>query len=321
MKVSKNIMPYGVSVLASTPEPEKYLNDNIHPCVRYIADGFAGHKWWMTTTPYPNYNARVENPILYYGDSETDGVPPASWQGGVVVEDTPSDGYNSDDNLYFDGTRLWVFWRENNTPDCLAHNTTRATFGRYTLDGETFSEKKFFAPLGFNEVGKTGDCEMCPCVRMVGNTLIMYGTYYEFSPVKRDYGLSIWHIDNNDLINETFELVRNVGILTPKGFDFWHFDMFEYNGVYYCVATEENATKILLGKSADGINFTFYATPLISTEETYLSYLYKPTALVVNHILYLWHPAKINGYCQIYMTSKPMADVLSELENSISIIS
>lgn len=31
----------------------------VHPCVRFIPEGFAEHKWWMAVTPYPNYNSKM----------------------------------------------------------------------------------------------------------------------------------------------------------------------------------------------------------------------------------------------------------------------
>ena len=59
---------------------EKYLNDNIHPCIRYVPDGFAGHKWWMVTTPILG-GSSTENPILYWGDSREGELPPLTWSG------------------------------------------------------------------------------------------------------------------------------------------------------------------------------------------------------------------------------------------------
>ena len=257
-----NAMSRGVKVLDWTPQPEKYQNDNIHPCVRNIPN-FAGHDWWMVTTPYPNNDSSVENPILYYGDSGNGGVPPTSWQGGIVVEDTPTSGYNSDGNLYFDGTRLWIFWRENYTPDCTTHNVDRGVFARYTTDGSTFSEKYYFCGNDFSKTGKTGDTEMCPCVIDIDGSLKMLATFYEFTPNRNSYGLSVWGSEGID--THQFTHINDVGILRNQQFDFWHFDIFKNNGIYYCVASSEIADAIYLGRSSDGINYIFWGTPLISS--------------------------------------------------------
>lgn len=311
-----NAMERGVKVLDWTPQPDKYMNDNVHPCVRYIPT-FAGHDWWMVTTPYPNSNSGVENPILYYGDSGENDTPPLSWQGGAIVEDTPLSGYNSDCNLYYDGEKLWIFWRENGTPDCKHHNVERGIFARYTTDGITFSEKYYFCGNTFSMAGKTGDTEMCPCVFQIGNSLKMLATYYEFTPQRRPYGLSVWNCPNG-IDSHSFEFDINVGILHTPVFKFWHFDLFTYNDKYYCVATSENADAVYMGVSNDGINYKFWGTPLISTD-IYTDYsYYKPSALVKNGVLYLWHPVKMSGINTIWMDSKNMEDVLNILNSNIS---
>ena len=315
VEILVNAMNRGLMVLDWTPQPDKYKNDNVHPCVRNIPN-FAGHDWWMVTTPYPSGDSSVENPILYYGDSGNNGVPPSSWQGGVVVEDTPDRGYNSDGNLYFDGTKLWVFWRENYTPDCTAHGVDRGVFARYTTDGLTFSEKYYFCGNDFTITGKVGDTVMCPCVVNIDNSLKMLATYYEFTPSRKSYGLSVW--DSADINSHLFTHIRNVGILRNDNFDFWHFDIFVHDNKYYCVATAEDPRAIYLGVSEDGINYTFWGTPLISTTLYGDYYYYKPTALVKDGILYLWHPVKANGISTIWMDSRNFNEVLEILNNGTS---
>lgn len=315
MKTNKNAMQLGVEVLGWTPNPEKYKDDNIHPCVRYISTGFAGHKWWMVTTPYFGADATIENPILYWGDSRTGELPPLTWSGGTIVQDTPTSGYNSDACIFYDGVGLWVLWRENFTPDA---NATRSTFGKYTTDGITFTEKKLFAPLGFDLVGKTGDAEMCPIVVNFDGATKLFGCHYEFTPNRHPYGLAIWDIAANDMVNNQFTLTKTVGQLYKEGFNFWHFDLFKEEANYYCVVTPESGNEILLGVSTDCENFKFWGVPLLSNEIAGASYLYKPTAMVHQGVLYVWHPVKIDGRSRIFMTQKPFTDVLKILNDSIS---
>lgn len=313
-----NAMNRGVKVLDWTPDASTYHNDNIHPCVRYIP-GFAGHDWWMVTTPYYNTDSSIENPILYYGDSGANGTPPTSWQGGTVVEPTPSNGYNSDGNLFYDGTKLWVIWRENYTADCTAHNVDRGVFARYTTNGTTFSEKIYLCGNDFSHTGKTGDTIMCPCVFTIESSIKMLASYYEFSPVKQSYGFSEWAA-SGVLGNNAFTHNHNVGILHDNDFNFWHFDIFAYNGKYYCVASPESGEAIYMGVSNDGINYTFWGTPLISMNLYGDYYFYKPSALVKDGVLYLWHPVKNAGVSSIWMDSRSMAEVLAVLNNNIASI-
>ena len=279
-------MKLGVKVSAPTPQPEKYFDDLIHPCVRFIPKGFAGHQWWMIASPYRGYNSAIENPILYYADSMEDGLPPTNWIAAGVIEETQKNGYNSDPTIYFDGEGLWVFWRENGTPSCFAKKIIRGTFGKYTKDGTTFSEKKLFA----EELSSTEDSEMCPIIVSIKGQIKLYGDHHLFTPNRTPLGLSIWELPENNLFKNKF--VKTLDVL-PKyktGFDFWHFDFFENNNTYYCVVSPESGNEILLGKSTDGVNYVFWDTPLLSKAGTGRTYFYKPTALVYQGIFYLWNP-------------------------------
>lgn len=281
-----DVMELGVKLVAPTPSPEKYFHDLIHPCVRYIEGGFAGHDWWMVATPYRGNDDSIENPILFYGDSRDGGLPPLEWTPVGVIEDTPSKGYNSDASILFDKDKLWVFWRENHTDDCHSHDYERATFGRYTLDGITFSDKKIFA----GEKSLTRDAELCPIIIQKENEILLYGANYEFKPKRRFHGLAIWTINDNDLLNNQFTLKEIRDIDCPSFLKFWHFDLFFYSGKYYCVVTPEKANAIYLGISNDGVNFRFWSKPLLSAKNTGRNYFYKPSALVKDGVFYLWHP-------------------------------
>lgn len=287
LKSDYDAMQIGIKITADTPEPEKYFNDLIHPCVRYIPEGFAGHKWWMVASPYRGGDASIENPILYYGDSRVGDLPPLKWKAWGVISETPiSGGYNSDPNLYFDGKGLWVFWRECFTESCFANKMARATFGVYSSDGITFGPKKFFA----GETTTTEDSEMCPIVMDFGGKAKLYGVRHQFEPPRLPWGLSIWEIENNDLENNAFVKVKDVLPEYKKDFDFWHMDLFEYENHLFCVASPGIANEVLIGISSDGENFKFWDKPLISTAATGRNYFYKPTALVHQGIFYMWYP-------------------------------
>lgn len=316
MNINKDIMTLGVPVLDWTPNPEFYENDNIHPSVIYVEGGLNGFEWWMATTPIKG-GATVENPILYWGKSREGNLPPLTWLGGIVVEETPPSGFNSDPCLYYDGTGIWVFWREFNTPFVLEHGR-RATVGRYTTNGTTFTDKKLFAPNGFDEGEKNGDGEMCPIVVKFDGEIRLYASYYEYDPIRQPHGLAIWNIDSNDLVNNTFTLSKVVGLDYPKGFDFWHFDLFEHNSKFYCVATPEAGHIILMAESDDGENFKFWDTPLLSKYRAGSYYMYKPTAMVHQGIFYLWHPSKVGDQNVIYMSEMPFDKLINSLNRTVS---
>lgn len=309
-----NVMTLGVKLSAPTPQPEKYYDDLIHPCVRYIPEGFAGHKWWMVGSPYRNGDFYIENPILYFGDSREGDLPPLSWTAvGVIEETPPGRGYNSDPAIYYDGKGLWVFWRENNTQAGANLGYARATFGRYTTDGKTFGEKKFFA----GEKKETEDSEMSPIVMNIHGKIKLYGVHHQFTPQRNPWGLSIWDIQDNDLHTHSFTKTLDVLPRFKEGFDLWHIDLFSHHSKYYCVATPESANEILLGVSDDAINFKFWNTPLLSSNITRRSYLYKASAMVHQGIFYLWNPVAELGSpvrtTRIWMSEMKFDELIDQL--------
>ncbi|GHV41777.1 hypothetical protein FACS1894179_10180 [Bacteroidia bacterium] len=309
---SGNTMKIGVLLNIHTPLSDKYHDDFIHPCVRYIPKGFAGHKWWLIVTPYYKNDNKLENPMLFYGDSNTDETPPRDWTFVKLLEDTPADGYNSDPCLYFDGNKLWAFWRENYTKACSENRCTRVTVGIYTLDAKIFSEKRVYA----KETSTTSDSEMCPIIINYKGNLKLYGSYYEFKPNRKNLGMAIWKL-NGDLDNGSFSIEK---LITPlkTNIDFWHFDIFEYKGSHYCVYTSEAASQIILGKSEDGVNFRFYKTPLLSDRVSGKRYFYKPSAMVLNGEFYLWHPCLEPSSIKtskLWMSHAPFDRLIEALES------
>lgn len=288
---SDDLMELGVKLTIPTPNPEKYFDDLIHPCVRYIEGGFGGHDWWMVATPFRGNDDSIENPILFYGDSRDGGLPPVEWFASAIVEDTPSQGYNSDGAIFIEQDKLWVFWRENHTQDCYSSNYKRATFGRSTVDGFSFSEKKVFA----GEKSLVKDSELCPIILKRDGMISLYGAHYEFKPRRQSHGLAVWNLDGDNLESSKFEMNQIGNLDCPPGFKFWHFDIFFYSDKYYCVATPEKADAIYFGISIDGVNFKFASRPLLSSGGTGRTYFYKPSALVKDGIFYLWHPVAEKG--------------------------
>lgn len=85
----------------------------VHPCVRYIPEGYLGHKWWLVYTPYFRSDASLEQPVLCYAESDDAEIFPRSWKTHCLVKDKLEDGYNSDPTLLYYEGKLYVYWREN----------------------------------------------------------------------------------------------------------------------------------------------------------------------------------------------------------------
>jgi len=276
-------------VFVTTPDVEKYHNDCLHPCIRRMSDG----RYVMVQSPWYKCQDGIENPILYISHD------PMFWENGIVVADTPERGYNSDPNVFVEGNRIYVFWREVDTPLCEQLGVNCATVGVYTDDeGKTFSYKRVYLTSDNSSV----DTEICPILMKNRNSYRFYATWYERDRTYRhNLGIAIW--DGTNLDRPDFKLTKTVNFETkkicdkfkqlkvfglfffipkPHKFDLWHFDLFEKNNKLYMVASEERGDVIMLAVSDDWERFQLQRKPLINAHymETNLGCrqaYYKPT--------------------------------------------
>lgn len=295
----KTILPVEVT----TPEPEKYHNDVLHPCIRKMSNG----KYVMVQSPWYKCQDGIENPILYISDD------PMHWDNGIIVEDTPAKGYNSDPTVFEENGRVYVLWREVETPFCEANNTTIATVGVYTDDyGKSFSEKKIYIANDDIRI----DTEMSPIVIKYKEKYRIYASWYQmWRKDRHNLGIAIW--EGTSLENPDFKLCKNVPFKEkmicdkfkqiklfghyfffpkPHKFDLWHFDLFEKAGILYMVASEEDADVVMLAVSEDWENFRMIRKPLINSFcmqniVDYRQKYYKSTVVVEDKNLRLFYTA------------------------------
>jgi len=283
----------------------------IHPCVRYIQEGFAGHHWWMAVTPFPRMDDRYENPVLYYGDGEGTN-PPRNWNFVGVVQSAYPKGYNADCNLFFDGTLLWIFWKETGTPNTTPENDYNCVMGR-PFDGRDFGPVKKF----LDNPDTSANRMTAPVVLSIDGQICLLATQYErrvndpVQPHGRS-GLSLWKLNGNSLSSGDFIWESDIPQDYPDWFDFWHADFFEESGKYYCVVTTERATTMLMGASDDGLHYHLYPQPLLSKTGNLYTGMYKASAVLVDGKLHLFFPKKsINGKSShIYCSSMGFNDLL-----------
>ncbi|MDD4992424.1 MAG: hypothetical protein PHR83_09355 [Paludibacter sp.] len=302
----QQLLPPGKSVEIQTPEPQKYMNDCLHPCVRFIPEGFMGYKWWMVQSPYYARNNKLENPILYFSKDEEF---PSNWECIGVVYDTPQTGYNSDPTLFCENNKLWIFWRECGTPVCNELGVLRATVGFSTNDCKHFSPLQVY----LTDKNPDKDTEQCPVLIKRDDKYLFYATHYQYKPVRKNIGLAIWEgtsLENPDFKLKgmpTFKSVYTCDawkqlitkkqywfIPMPLKYDLWHFDLFEYNNRLYMFSSSEWGDNIMLSVSDDYENFKTYRKPLINTHytesiERHWKYYYKPTGYIADDVLNLYY--------------------------------
>ena len=292
-----------VRVEVSTPDGNvDYHNDCLHPCIRKSKDC----KYMMVQSPWYDFNDKIENPLFYISRDIN------KWDNALELVGTPETGYNSDPNLYIDDENIYALWREYDTPRCRDLGCITALFCRLSNDGgRTFSEPYLIVKNIVEDFSV--DALMCPCLIKHSEIYLIYATWYQFKPSKKNLGVAIW--EGTSLTSPDFKLkhLNNIepvwtvdkwhqlsifGRLyffpIPHKYDLWHFDLFEYKNELYMISCEDKTDNIMLGVSEDYIHFKTYRIPLINAHYMenrvhYRQKYYKPTALVENDTLHLFY--------------------------------
>lgn len=191
----KQSMPVGEPVLVTTIDTAKYHNDCLHPCIRY--DAQTG-MYFMAQSPYYAWNNKVENPMFYSSDTYME------WTDGVLIEDTPETGYNSDPNICIceNGDIIYI-WRECGTPLCDSLGCTCATVGGKLKSDGTLEKKHVFC-INYS---KSEDIEQAPVLIEHNDKKYIYAAWYQFEPERKNKGIAIWLEQKN---GEPFKLVDKI---------------------------------------------------------------------------------------------------------------
>lgn len=337
------IMQPGVEVKIEPFRHEENHGDVVHPCVRYIPDGFEGHKWWMVYTPYYGNDSSIENPILCYSEEEDSNIPPINWKVYGLVNEKPADGYNSDPTLLFLKGQLYVYWRENYEWSDKPHEFIRATYMVKVCNGSFERVGKEILYTRDKEI----DAETCPTFMLnEDGTVTAYAMHLRFHSKfihgmrpelkrlvtkmvsitdllglysqQKHYGIAVWKQKND--FTDTFDYVKTVKFRNCNSlYRPWHMDLFDYKGCRYSIVqTNQCNADIVLAHSEDGENFTIYNKPLVTNATLNMLGIYKPCAGITNNgLFYLYYTAQDadnRSLNKIFMTSMPFSQLVESLE-------
>jgi hypothetical protein len=338
------VLPAGNLCDVEDPTMDITHGDVVHPCVRYIKEGFEGHQWWMVYTPFYAENDKLENPRLCYADA-AEGNPPTEWKFYCSIADTPETGYNSDPTLLFKDGMLYVFWREYKTPKAKDYGLNMLTVGC------VIHEKKvtYFSKPQLTELSEFTDKEVSPTIISNNNVLRAYAIHANFVPDYilripsylrdifynykivslfdalgisdnyRSYGVAIW---DSESLDQTFSYTKTIQFEnSSKLYQPWHMEVFQddLNGeLYTVVLSRQDYGRICLAISLDGETFQFYKKPLLTTKTTKMIGLYKPSVALVENYFYLFytvHDNKDYSLHKLYVTSADWNDVKRKMAN------
>lgn len=323
---------------------EENHGDIVHPCVRYIEDGFEGHKWWMVYTPYYAADSSMENPILCYAEETDPNTPPTEWKVYGLVNEKPEDGYNSDPTLLYKDGQLYVFWRENYEHSPKPHKYIRATYVVKVNNG-TF--EKIGKEILYTE-DKEIDAETCPTFMLnKDGSITAYAMHLKFHSERirdmrlqwmkklalkvvgltdllgiysqqKHYGIATWQ-QKGDL-TEPFVYTKTTKIAScNKLYRPWHMDLFEWKGKRYAIIqTNQMNADLCLAVSNDMESFRMYKQPLITNATIGKLGIYKPCAGVTpGGKFYLYYTAqdpdnrKLN---KLYLTTMSFDELLCKIK-------
>lgn len=312
----QGVWEYGVKCNIQDPTSEITHGDVIHPCVRYIKEGYEGHHWWMVYTPLYGWNDKLENPRLCYAEENGIEKLPTMWKFYCIIEKTPPTGYNSDPTMLYHDGKLYVYWRECHTPRIRELGAYYSVVGCYVKNHTVFYLKK----IQIIEDNIYNDKEVCPTFMVSNGTIKVYSLFQRYEPAKlhilpktilrylfrffdftnalRLYsrikcrGVAIW----SGTVDGVFKYEKTVHIEgVNKLYQPWHMDLFKVesenneNSLFAVVQSNEKFADICLAWSKDGEHFCLCEQPLISSHTIGIKGLYKPTAQVVDGIFYLYY--------------------------------
>lgn len=346
-KSTKGIMNAGDECQIDDPTYHSTHGDVVHPCVRYIEEGFEGHKWWLVYTPLYAGDDSLENPRLCYADAE-DGEAPTDWKFYCIIKDRPESGYNSDPTMFFKDEKLYVFWRECDTPKTKELGCSHATMGCYVKNKTvTYLEK----PL-MTENNASDDKEVCPTIIANNNAFTAYAMhlstpmpkFIKYLPSRigsliyrhhllaiaeglglydsaKNRGIAIWE---GKAIEDTFQYMKTVKFKNVSSlYQPWHMDIFadEITGdqkhLYAIVQSRIKFADLCLAYSEDGEHFSFFKKPLITNRTIGMTGMYKPTSLVVHGKFYLFYTARDNEdhhLNRLFITSEDWTLLIDKLK-------
>jgi hypothetical protein len=255
----------------------------MHPGVVEFATAWHGYKYWMSITPYPNNNFFLEDPSILVSN---DGL---SWQVPTGLTEPVAATisiHTFDSDLFYDSAsdQIWLYYMDEESDGLHLWRKTSS-------DGVTWS---------------------------AGQDLLKSPPYQILSPAveKTSAGYALWTVNSGTVgcsaPQTTVELRTSTnGVswtapqtvnLSQPGYQPWHIDVTfvpsknEYWAVYAAYAHGScGTTSLFLARSADGVNWTTYARPLLNAGTTWdAGQIYRSTIIyeASTDTLRLWYSAR-----------------------------
>lgn len=177
----------------------------------HIPNGFAGYRFWMANTPYPQNAHKLENPELF---GSHDGV---FWEVPAGVQNPLAPAPDGDDRHY-------------NSDPCLLHHEDRLLLYFRTSDEESAPRRDWISVMASHDgrdwseprrviEDATGRLLLCPAIRVVDGQFVMWTVENAGSPL-----LTICRRTSAD--GENWTAPKPASLLWPYApLEPWHIDV------------------------------------------------------------------------------------------------
>lgn len=327
--------------LCSVPLPKGYPNSWTHAGIEYVKEGFNGYQYFLTCSPYPNYNDDFENPMFYFANARQDNKPPVEFLAyvGNPLQEDPGEGYNADPDVVYADSNLYVINRPYLRPDSVWVNIQKCQIdsGLFNFNNPKNLYNNHQNPynFGFPSSYKT---------TLISPSIIKYKDNY------RIYHLATnSYNDNTDckgvvvMVSESIDGEKSyryykTGTISSFHAKPWHIDVFKFQDKLYAIicayihedpfwghipfiarfTSHERKCYQYLAESEDGINFKVYDKPLTTINSYRSSAFVRDDGLFVLYISTLGYRPKGNiseDGRNIMMASMPFEQVLAILND------
>ena len=227
-----------------------------HPDVVHFPGGWHGFRYWMSDTPYPGGNDRLENPsIVASNDGLHWSVPPGA--ANPLVPAPPCDHNNDPDMLYNAATdELWMYYLDTRrAARCGAHQTQPYYNHNYLKLIKSTDGVHWTAPVVvINWSLATEPLYVSPTILKQGSTFYFWAVNSTTKTVRTAQSTNGLSFGSSQAVNLSYQA--------------WHFDV-EYlpDRNEYWMFLDFPATPggiIRFARSTDRVNWTTYPNPALT---------------------------------------------------------
>lgn len=263
----------------------------IHPDIIFVDDSIP--TFYLTVTPYPEYNDKLENVSIY---KSFDGIRFNQIKEGMnPLVPKPAYDHNADPDISYDKHKKQynILYTEVMRPDSenliLLQSTNIIDWQKKTL--LHYKLKKNYLPVLSPSLVNTSD----------SSSSLFWVTKKRGNRKKEK--TYIYIINVSDIENINSQKPKQIKIDLPKKFTAWHLDVFKNSGKYYMLCngywgrkpkwgdTSVNKYTLLVFTSSDLLNWTYQYELLNCSEigDKLCKYTYRSTALIANNTIALWY--------------------------------